>query len=667
MDEDTHFKIFISLIVIGAAIVAGIFAYAIFFYEGDPAYDSDEIIKVSTEEELESFLNTYQKKHEYSPLDYLGGGFLTTQKSQEVVYATGDTAPVPMEAPPVTPAPTLVPTSAPVVIPDSEYASDYSTTNIQVEDVDEADFVKNDNKYIYIVKNKHLIITDAYPAKDAEIVFDGRIEGIRAHDIFLNNDRLVVFGENRTEEWRTPKGSAAPVLFTNINTNAWIYNIKDRKNPEILYTIELPGDYENARMIGNFVYAITQKSVNRYEENLIPAVKVNGVVADRADIWCPPIGEYNYVMYTATSFDLKNPKPQSESFLMGWSNTFYMSKDNIYMAYSRHTPYEEPVFTGETDNTGDIRLKTVIHRFSVDKGDIKYAATGLVPGRLLNQWSMDEYDKNLRAATTTDISGGEGPNRYNNVYVLNPGLEIIGKLEYIAPDEKIYSARFMGDLLYLVTFKQIDPFFVIDLSNPKQPGILGELKIPGYSDYLHPYDKNHIIGIGRSTEENKWGGVSAAGLKIALFDVTDLNNPGLVDSVEIGEAGTESPVLRDHRAFLFDIHKNILVLPVYEVTKIPVENSRYPDSYSRGTWNGAYVFGINPDSGFELKGKIEQSKAGNTYWYTNDMIQRSLFMDNVIYTISNERIIMSSMLKPEQKINEIILPKDGEVFYGYNV
>lgn len=108
-------------------------------------------------------------------------------------------------------------------------------------------------------------------------------------------------------------------------------------------------------------------------------------------------------------------------------------------------------------------------------------------------------------------------------------------------------------------------------------------------------------------------------------------------------------------------------MPVYEVTKIPVENSRYPDSYSRGTWNGAYVFGINPDSGFELKGKIEQSKAGNTYWYTNDMIQRSLFMDNVIYTISNERIIMSSMLKPEQKINEIILPKDGEVFYGYNV
>ena len=211
---------------------------------------------------------------------------------------------------------------------------------------------------------------------------------------------------------------------------------------------------------------------------------------------------------------------------------------------------------------------TIIHKFSMNNGKVRYVASGDVPGHLLNQFSMDEFEDHLRVATTVEGWTGSRTYLFNNVYVLDDAMRTVGRIEYIAPDERIYSSRFIGDRLYLVTFKRVDPFFVIDLSDPAKPGILGMLKIPGFSDYLHPYDKNHIIGIGRETAENQWGGVSTLGLKLALFDVSDVNNPAMIDKVEIGVAGTDSEALRDHKAFLFDRSKNLLVIPVEEVREV---------------------------------------------------------------------------------------------------
>ena len=174
-------------------------------------------------------------------------------------------------------------------------------------------------------------------------------------------------------------------------------------------------------------------------------------------------------------------------------------------------------------------------------------------------------------------------------------MKTIGSLTHIAEQEKIYSTRFIGDRLYMVTFKRIDPFFVIDLSTPSSPKILGKLKIPGYSDYLHPYDKNHIIGVGKETAANEWGGVSTKGLKLALFDVSDVEHPKQIDKVEIGDSGTDSAALSDHRAFLFDKNKNLLVIPARVVKTIDV-----PEKFSGGQqriWYGAYVFGVTPESG----------------------------------------------------------------------
>ena len=209
---------------------------------------------------------------------------------------------------------------------------------------------------------------------------------------------------------------------------------------------------------------------------------------------------------------------------------------------------------------------TVVHKIAIKDGRITYIGKGEVPGTLDNQFSMDEYNNNLRLATTSSVYTNSGQYTYNNVYVLDGKMATIGSLTHIAEQETIYSTRFIGDRLYMVTFKRIDPFFVIDLSTPETPKILGKLKIPGYSDYLHPYDATHIIGIGKETTANEWGGVSVSGVKLALFDVSDVANPKQLDKVQIGDAGSDSAALTDHHAFLFDRTKNLLVIPVRAVT-----------------------------------------------------------------------------------------------------
>ncbi|HEC94696.1 MAG TPA: hypothetical protein ENI45_01870, partial [Thermoplasmatales archaeon] len=301
----------------------------------------------------------------------------------------------------------------------------------------------------------------------------------------------------------------------------------------------------------------------------------------------------------------------------------------------------------------------VIHRISIKNGDVSYAAQGEVPGRVLNQFSMDEYNGFLRVATTAgSVWGGESR---NNIYILNQDLDRVSELEGIAPGERIYSARFMGPKAYLVTFKKVDPFFTIDLSDPYNPKILGELKIPGYSDYLHPYDEDHIIGIGKDTVEaleyqKEMRDLDFAwyqGIKIALFDVSDFEHPREIAKIVIGDRGTDSPVLRDHKALLFDREKNLLVIPVtvYEIDETIKERyGGYTGSiYGEFTFQGAYVYRITVEDGFEFKGRVthrddnEPSSEYYWYWDSGSSITRSLYIDNVLYTVSEKMIKMNDL------------------------
>ncbi len=299
------------------------------------------------------------------------------------------------------------------------------------------------------------------------------------------------------------------------------------------------------------------------------------------------------------------------------------------------------------------RQKTFIHRFSLDKTAIDYEGKGEVKGNLLNQFSLDEHNNYLRVATTFYLYGGRSTS-YNNVYVLDAELNLVGSLERVAPDERIYSTRFIGDRLYMVTFRQVDPFFVIDLAQPTNPQILGALKIPGFSDYLHPYDENHLIGVGKDTEENQFGGVQTAGLKLALFDVSDVHNPKQRAKYIIGGQGTQSEALQDHKAFLFSREKNLLAIPVQEVQKNDWQN----------TWNGVYVFDLTPEQGFILKGKVDHTlpreKQTN---YSYNQVRRSLYIGDTLYTLSQYYLKSNSLQNLEQAYTTIKLPQPTPVIY----
>ena len=599
----------------------------------------------------------------------------------------------------------------------SSGATDYSTTNIQVAGVDEPDFVKNDGRYIYIISGSSLVIVDAYPAQGAKILSDTQLED-NVKEIFVSGDRLVLFTTGTADlPARTAsegpgtmeKVSAMPRYYrSNPVTHATVYDISDRKNPNVIKEYTVDGDYVDARMIRGIVYMLTRENVYSYDDIVVPAVRESNRVVLEPDVYYFDNPEREYVFSTVTALDAGSGATRgSKTFLIGSGNILYVSPDAMYISYQKwHPVYQARVDgpqiavaageggvssssaasarvlwedfnklseQGKQDviaqmKSGELesirkqeydQTTTVIHKIAISNGDITYVAKGEVPGALKNQFSMDEYNGNLRAATTSSVWTNRGQYEYNNVFVLDPLMKVIGSLTHIAEQEKIYSTRFIGDRLYMVTFKRIDPFFVIDLSSPASPKILGKLKIPGYSDYLHPYDSNHIIGVGKETATNDWGGVSTRGVKLALFDVTDVEHPKQVDKVEIGNSGTDSAALYDHKAFLFDKGKNLLVIPIRQVTTLPVvQKAGYYDNRQQ-VWYGAYVFGVSPATGFDLRGTVKHGSAeGGYYWYGSSAneVKRSLYIGNDLYTISSAKIVASDLNNVNTTIKTIDLP-----------
>ena len=508
---------------------------------------------------------------------------------------------------------------------------------------------------------------------------------------------------------RYPYYRSAPV------THAVFYDISDRAHPKVVKDFTIDGDYVNARMIGDTVYLLSRESVYPYDDRIIvPAIRENAKIVATPDVYYFDNPEMQYDFTTVTSFDIFNGVTKdAKTYLVGSGNIIYVSPDAMYVSYQKyHNIYRpmramvEPAINVVQESVGpaagiskvsapvlvddfntmsesekqaviaDMKsgeqeaiLKreidqstTVIHKIGINNGAITYLAKGEVPGYLKNQFAMDEYGGNLRVATTSDVWTNRGQYEYNNVFVLDSAMKSIGSLTHIAEQEKIYSTRFIGDRLYMVTFKRIDPFFVIDLSTPSSPKILGKLKIPGYSDYLHPYDKNHIIGIGKETTTNDWGGVSTKGVKLALFDVSDVEHPKQIDKVEIGDSGTDSAALTDHRAFLFDKNKNLLVIPVRVVKQIDTSGKYIGDQ--QRIWYGAYVFGLTPETGFVVKGTIEHNTSGGYSWYgsPND-VKRSLYIGDTLYTLSQKQILANSLNQINKTIATIPLPDGSDVLY----
>jgi uncharacterized secreted protein with C-terminal beta-propeller domain len=536
-------------------------------------------------------------------------------------------------------------------------ASDYSTTNIQVAGVDEADIVKTDGEYIYLVSGNKTIIVKAYPPEQAQIVSQIELEGTII-GIFINGDRLVLFEQETPyyvyyDDLPAVKESSMPYISPTISIG--VYDVSDKEDPQLQREVSANGQYVSSRMIGDYAYVVTNEPVYEEEGEVnLPEIHCGGNETEipATDIYYSDVSDYYYMYTTIIAINTQNDdqEPAYETILLGASSNLYVSPNNIYLTF--------PVWG--TDILGREvwdSQKTSIHRIHIEGDEIEYVASGEVPGMVLNQFSMDEYDGYFRVATTTY----EETTR-NNVYILDMDLNIVGSLGNLAPGETIYSARFMGDRGYLVTFRQVDPLFVIDLSDPNNPKELGYLKVTGYSGYLHPYDENHLIGIGKeTTEEGEFAWYQ--GVKISLFDVSDVSNPQEISKYEIGDRGTDSLVLQDHKAFLFDKSRNLMVIPVLEAK---VDVTKYPEgvpawAYGEPVWQGAYVFHVSLDEGIRLEGtithieNIADPELQYYYYYSPFSVERSLYIGDVLYTISQAKIKMNS-LENLDYLNEVALP-----------
>lgn len=542
----------------------------------------------------------------------------------------------------------------------SSNTKDYSTTNIQVENVDEADIVKTDGDYIYSISEDNVIITDAKDPKQPKVVATIQSEDDDIpEDIILYKDKLVVI---------STKGNQTQRYYYNnrMNTVVKIYNITSREKPMLTKSYEMYEPYYTSRCIDNVLYVISSGNLRKEDDKIVVGYNEDNMEKEMSIDKIKYLKDVKTTKQTLIStVDLNNETAdiKLDSYLMNISNA-YVSENAIYLLNQKYNNDSKiPIkllfgFKGvfgledyyEMDSESG--YYTEIYKFDI-KENVEYKAKTKVKGKTINQYSLDEKDNHLRIA----LYDNDG----SRVAIFDEDLKQIGISDNVAKGEKMYSSRFIGDKVYFVTYKTMDPLFVMDLSNETKPKVLGKLKIPGYSTYLHPYDENHIIGIGMETKEiinrNSNGKVisttaKVVGMKMALFDVSNVNSPVQISSVVIGDSRTTSAILTNPKALLFSKEKSLIAIPVnnysqdFEVTssnnyETMINNyTKYSKPYNA---EGYFVYNINVQDGFKLKGVITHEKTNATYYYSNSKLLRGLYIDNNLYTVSETMIKVNEL------------------------
>ena len=534
----------------------------------------------------------------------------------------------------------------------SQTAGDYSKTNTQVEGVDEADIVKTNGKYIFYVVSNKLIIVDLQNKDKMEKIaeIDYKTDDFKPSEMYINENKLIVLGnKNFYSIGTTVRETTSSIYKKNIYKQravAVVYDITNIQNPKEERIVEIEGNYVSSRMIGNNIYFVANKSIysndiikkdiKELDENLYKPSYVDTVDSSKEKLidfdqiyYFDNMETLNYL--TLGGFSLDGKQEADIKTFLGAGEDVYSSTENMYIVKSKNV-YDADTYMSYGQDTK-------ILKFELNKGTIKFRAEADIEGGINNQFSMDENDGYFRIATTIGKTYNMDNSTSNTLYILDKDLKEVGRLDGIAKGEKIYSVRYVGNKAYVVTFKEVDPLFVIDLSDVKNPKILGELKIPGYSTYLHPYDETHLIGFGYDTKTNAYGtGVQNDGLKMAMFDVSDLNNPKELFNVKIGESGTSSPLTSNHKALLFSKEKNFIAFPVNTYT--------YTNGKSKREYK-AQVYDIDLTKGFTLRGEIkhEDNTASTKYYYSNYKlsVDRIIYSDNIFYTLSQGLIKASDM------------------------
>ncbi len=555
------------------------------------------------------------------------------------------------------------------------FRKDVYTTNVQVEGIDESDIVKTDGKYLYHARyddsngQSEVAIVSA---SDLKLVTTIPLGSNTSTELYLYNDRLVVIdsvpvkeAQDLTDEIRYTLGELAPIEQTpsssaaedlliapsfvgkmmpmqNTMTRAAVYDIKDKAHPKQVNNLVQDGRYISSRLQGDQLYLVTNKT-SSYEmpydfmpaREIIPAIAQNnqvGLIKAEDIILSPYMQNANYAVVSAVNLSSNNVNTKA---VLGMVDEIVMSEKSLLLTSGIYSYNPQ----------GGSQQSTGIVKFDLNQGNLSFKADTLVEGYIDSQFAIDEYQGDLRVATT---SFREGTSQ-SNVYVYDERLKQIGSVENLAPGEVIHSVRFSGEVAYVVTFKQIDPLFVIDLKDPTKPVVKGELKIPGFSEYLHPIGDGKLIGLGVNTIQDRNGAVIQDGLKLSLFDVSNPSDPVEKAKLEIGNMGSNTEALSNHKAFMYYPAKGLFGFPVDIYT---AKSGRYGDTTS--AFNGFVVFKIKKD-GFELVGKVpsnNEQQGIEKFDYSN-VISRGVYIGDKLYTVSNGKL-MTYSLKSFSKLDELV-------------
>ena len=415
--------------------------------------------------------------------------------------------------------------------------ADYSQTNVREAGVDEGDVVKTDGSYLYILKSSGSVrivdIRETKMKEVAEIQPEKLNESIE--DLYLDGDRrmLVTTGyESSMEEAESDMYTVNRYQYTALT----VYDITEREHPEMTGRITQEGDYLQSRKNGDYVYLLTQYSPSlgdSFEDSSVMPL-VNEQKLAISDVYLPDqTSQPDYLV--ASGINIQDPENViSSKAIVSGAADFYMSSDNLFIC---------------NNNWNDGKSSTEILRFACEDGEITAGAMCELPGFLNDTFSLDEYQGYLRVLLTED-SNGES----NSLYILDADMQVTGAIRDLAAGETIRSARFMGTMAYFVTFRQTDPLFCADLSDPDNPQILSELKLTGFSSYLHPYGDHLLLGVGYEAEEETG---SQTGVKLSMFDISDPSQVEELDKYVI-KGASYLPSDYNYKAILADGEKNLI-------------------------------------------------------------------------------------------------------------
>lgn len=519
-----------------------------------------------------------------------------------------------------------------------EGGKDYSTTNLQMEGVDESDIAKIDGSYIYTVEDKYIVITDIRDGKLEEVTrFLPKDCGAadRVMEIYVDGDQLILVvqgyetsldgnskagsdketsdKETSDKETKDEENSDKETAVSDVakdgafcykmngksTTQIQVYSIVDRRNPEFEGRLIQDGYYNTSRKIGDVVYLFTQyhmtSDVVGYVEKEYTSVipKVNGEKVAAGEIYLPESSGESGIL--VSSLDVNKPDKVLDSKLVisGYAQT-YISKDALYL-------YEEDY---------DGAMITNIAKFALDEGRISGVAATAVRGYVRDTFAINASDGYLRVLTTDYSTEDE----VNALYILDENMKLTGQLTGIAPGEEIYAARFMGNTGYFVTYRNTDPLFTVDLSDPAKPEIIGELKVTGFSEYLHFWDDTHLLGIGYESDE-KTGNIE--NIKLSMFNI---ENPGeVIEEAKLVLKDVDySEALYDYKSVIISKDKNLIGLVCEDYSSSRTKQTYQIYSYENGTFKKqAEIPGINGVNYENVRGMY----SGNVFYlWINDNI-----------------------------------------------